>query len=553
MKKHLLYLVLISLISIPSELASNDNNCSCKAKSHTYFAVRPQFQIGSPEYEALARNLRKERDCGVGIGFQGVVFGGQSSNPHELGKYFAPYCSNEIPIDGTIEINSKNILPQHFNLFSVQFSNFIANQLGENFTNLTDPFKSVITLNPRQSVVGFGFSYHQNVPIESHMFWYGITAPVLHVRNTMGLQEMVGTGTQFYDVQPIAGQTTNLNEQLRTMKEALVQDSWLYGKIDNKIHKTTKLGFIQVQVGMRWVDTECFYFDPYVGATLGTGNKPDGKYVFEPIAGNGGHYGPLWGANGGIQIFENINQDILLNFDTNLVMQYLFGNNQKRALDLKNKPWSRYIEIYQNPAQAAQALALGQSGLQPELNQSIFLASPGINLLTQGVTVKPGFSYTHNMALTLRRNRCCNGVDSEIGYNFYARQSECVSFKKSFGTQAAIKDHIGTGITNPVRNMTANLLLNEASVTNLEVNGNLNPTGIEAAYSQGIITQNDLDLASAAHPCVISHTVYGAFGYRWDNINFPTMISFGGSYEFSGRMNTALDRWLVWGKFGISF
>jgi len=97
--------------------------------------------------------------------------------------------------------------------------------------------------------------------------------------------------------------------------------------------------------------------------------------------------------------------------------------------------------------------------------------------------------------------------------------------------------------------MTADLLLNEASICNLDING----TPIEDAYDRGIISQNDLDLSSAAHPCVISHTVYGAAGYYWDNLCFPIMIGLGGSYEFSGRMNTSLDRWLIWGKFGISF
>jgi hypothetical protein len=547
MKKHLLWLLLLSTIS--SGIFADD--CSCKAISHTYFAVRPQFQIGSPEYEALARNLRKERECGIGMSFQGVVFGGQSTNKKNLGKYFAPYCSNEIPVDGTIGVNSKAILPQHFNIFSVQFSpDTAAVILGSTTPNLTNPFKSIITLNPQQSVIGFGFGWQVERCLGEHVFWASINAPVLHVRNTMGLEETVAEGAQFYTVQPIAGQTTNLNDPQFNMTTALTQTGWNYGKIDNKVHKTTKLGFIQVQVGMNWVDEDCYYFDPYIGATLGVGNKPDARFVFEPIAGNGGHYGVLWGANGGIQIFENCNRDLLLNLETDLVMQYLFANTQKRSMDLKYKPWSRYIETYRDRAQGIQANDLGQAPTTPEeMLQAIFLSNPGINVLTQDVRVKPGFNYTHNMALTLQHNRCCRGFDSEIGYNFYARQAECVSLRKPFGTEAAIKDHVGNGLTNPVRNMTADQLSNEASFLNIDSNlANAN-----ANYDRGIISQDDLDLASAAHPCVISHTVYSAIGYRWDDTCFPMKISVGGSYEFAGRMNTSLDRWLVWGKFGIGF
>jgi len=100
MKKLIISSFLLLLFS--SFTYTEDGNCSCKTNGHTYFAVRPEFQIGSPEYESLAHSLRSKRECGKGIGLQGVVFGGQSTNHKALGTYFAPYCSNEIPVDGTI-------------------------------------------------------------------------------------------------------------------------------------------------------------------------------------------------------------------------------------------------------------------------------------------------------------------------------------------------------------------------------------------------------------------------------------------------------------------
>ena len=66
------------------------------------------------------------------------------------------------------------------------------------------------------------------------------------------------------------------------------------------------------------------------------------------------------------------------------------------------------------------------------------------------------------------------------------------------------------------------------------------------------IKESDLNLASAAHPCMVAHTLWGTLGYKWDCVEFPFFISGGGSYEFSAD-NNGLHRWTLWGKFSISF
>ncbi len=53
---------------------------------------------------------------------------------------------------------------------------------------------------------------------------------------------------------------------------------------------------------------------------------------------------------------------------------------------------------------------------------------------------------------------------------------------------------------------------------------------------------------SAAHPALISNTVYASLGYKGDHAFFNT----GGSYEHD-VLNTSLNRWLVWTKIGLTF
>lgn len=543
------YSFLVLVLISTTIFASNNLGQCCKEFSHSYFAVRPQFQIGSPEYTALARTFRNAQENGYGIGLQAVVFGGRSTASKDLGTYFSPVCDESFLADGTIQENSETLAVQNFNLFSVQgtlFNSFLPSVV----TPLETTFASRLTLKPEQSVIGLGLVYQHEFCFWEMEHWISVSGAITRVRNTAGLEENIQRAGEFFTVEPLAG--TNLTQNLHTMQQALVQSDWEFGKIDNKKRSKTRLAFIQIQVGEVWVDTECCHLEPYIGITIPTGNRPKGEYLFEPVVGNGGHFGFLWGGSGGGLIWEDDCRDMIIEFESEIIMQYLLKRTHTRSVDLRNKPWSRYIEIYASRAQANQAITLSQ-GTDAQAMQSIFLASPGINLLTLDLEVRPGFNFTSNMAFVFTHCLEGSGFDAELGYNFYARQAECVSLKNNFSPQAAIKDSVGMGVTNPVRDITNDLLLNEASVRNLMGTGNFNTEGIAAAYDRGIISQSDLNLDSATHPCMISHTLYGAFGYHYNEWCYPMLASIGGSYEFNRKMNSAMNRWLLWGRFNIAF
>lgn len=84
------------------------------------------------------------------------------------------------------------------------------------------------------------------------------------------------------------------------------------------------------------------------------------------------------------------------------------------------------------------------------------------------------------------------------------------------------------------------------------VQANKNLLATLPVFDKRKLKTSDLDLASAAHPCTLSHTFYGSIGYAFNKWCVPVNCSIGGSYEFADR-NTALERWLVWGKIGFSY
>lgn len=551
MKKTLRYASLLTLSIVSQAQLSCDTDCSrsCDTTSKTYFSVRPQFQVGSPEFLSLSRKHRMKKDCTWGGTFQATLFGGQSTNKKGLGTYFMPFGSPSVDIDGTIAEGSTALLPQHFNIFSVKMSNELS--LYDNFDDilLNEPYKSTISLHPRQSVIGLGLSWEQCFAWRDHKFFVALSGPVVNVENHMGLCEKV-LSNNVKDITPL--EDTNLEHPQTSMVAALNQSDWCFGKIACKERDRTEFAFIQARLGYVVKSKKHCSLESFVGLTIPTARKPHAQYIFDPVVGNGGHFGLLWGSSAWMKLYKWHGKNVIATCD--VVSQYLFSNTQKRSFDLKYKPWSRYMELYKNKAQALQAESLRHNGTEGE---GFFLASSGINTLTYCVRVEPGFNFTSNVALLLEPCHADRGFNAEVGYNFYARQAECIKLRNKCGFDAAVKNVVGRGIVDTVRDMTGEELHAESVFFNDETkmqwpgNGN-NPLATLPIFDKRKLKTSDLDLTSAAHPCTISHTFYGSIGYMCNKWCLPINCSIGGSYEFTDR-NTALERWLVWGKIGFSY
>lgn len=545
MNKQLLFHILL-LLSIPISKATS----ALKDESHTYFSVRPQFQFGSPELITTMRNSVRHSDEESNWFFSAVPFVGRSTNRNDIGTFLTPGETNQVTIGGTIGSNNTDILSQHFNIFSLTFSEFTNGMLDDINSILGgQAFNSTIEFRPKQKTCGIGFMGQYQFCIYNKIHIVKISAPITHVSNTAGFSEKINQKGAFYDVPVITDEITNLNTPQKSVTDAFAQDAWSFGKITKEDQKKTRLAFIQVQIAERSVETDCYHIDPFIGITIPTGNTPKAEFVFEPIVGHGAHPGIFWGFSGGHDLWKNNCETFFLSLETEQVFHYLFKKTQKRSFDLKQKEWSRYIEVYESQDQVQQALDLrGDAPLS-----SIFLASPGINVLTLDAKVTPGFNFTSNIALFLQYTKNSCAIDFELGYNLYAKQREKLALKNTFATEAAIKDHVGMGVTNPIRNMSTDLLTNDASFALLVDNGMLDTDTVIAEYKKNQIKETDLDLSSAAHPCFVAHTVYGNLSYQWNNCYMPLDLGLGGSYEFNGNSNALLERWLLWAQFGVQF
>lgn len=516
---------ILSLIGIFSSgiLLANDTT------SHTFFSVRPQFQGAMPEKISLTYDRLHARECGIAGALEIVPFGGASVNGKALAKFFLPFdkrCiiagewGSEAVLDDTVDI-----LANYFGVLTRPVSEvFGTGTLVD--TNLT--FQSLITLNPTQSVAGVGLAYRQKVnKCPERDIWLQVSFPIMNVKNHLGYKEKVinsGGG----EVQ--TGFVGTVGDALRG--QAVFGDHhFIYGKIYDC--PKSKFGVADIEIILGFEKVRCEIFDRmwYGGIVIPTGNTPNGEYIWEPIVGNNHHWGLECGGEYRYQVWAHCEHDTSLWWHSLGHSQYLFTNTQRRSLDLKDKSWSRYIWLYTQQLPTFDILSI----------------TPGINVLTQKVRVSPRSNFNANTSVILKH--CA--FTAEAGYNTYYRQEEEVKLLHCFDEQAMI---VGINEGNTTQFVTES----NATMPHFLLSGpqdiHFDTEAATGAPRIVRITQADLNLSSAAHPCIVSHILYFTAAYQWDeeHVRYPTLLAAGGSYEF-GSDNVVLDRWLIWGKLEFSF
>lgn len=479
----------------------------------TFYQIRPEFQSARPERVGLFRQDRaKEESNRWRSSFQVVPFGGKSTRPKELGKYFMFCGKSELDVASQasfgVDINAnpnlRDVNALHFN---------IGDQADQQF-------RSVISFRPRHSFIGGGLQWRQylgNCPCPDLNLWFEASTAVMHVRNDMRLEEKIITPKNNRD----ARQNFCMTEAFCGEKPFFVSASafnrvvgqgWKYGKIKGK-QSTTKLSDVELKLGYEWFCDDTTYLEGYFGVVVPVGNKPTAEFVFEPLVGHH-HFGIMWGKAFGMDIYCCEDTTVRAEFEYN--GRYLFSNKHLRSFDIKNKPWSRYMLVRKSEDQ--------------------FDATEGINVFTREMKVRPRFAHTFNAAFVMKN---CD-FEGEVGYNMWVRQQDKVE------------------LTNPetFKNIAFYGVAADGQLTGdisraIAIGENF-PGTVVGYTTNRTLTTDDIDFNSAAHPCALSHTLYASAGYHIDRCGRPTLVGLGASYEFSG-VNTALSRWTVWGKLGMSF
>lgn len=522
MKKHTKISIALVLLIVASNVMANDS------MSHTFFSIQPLFHAALPTKISLFYERNQVRDNGIKSALQIVPFYSKSLNEPAITKFFFPFNKTSLVAgefgSQAVKDNTVDLMANYFGVLTQPVDTVYAGDMGLQTNNLT--FQSLIRIKPVQTVTGLGLTYKQKISnlCSNEKGWFvHISTPIMKVSNDVGYSESI--------INPGGGQVPEgyvgtIGDALRG-KTVFGNSHFENAKISDCALTKWGLGDIEATVGYETIYCERFHGMWAGGCVIPTGNKPQGEYIFEPIIGNNKHFGLILLGEYSYELWINPCGDKNIWFHTNGFSQYLFGNRQRRSFDLLDKQWSRYMWVYRTQTPYA----------SPELQ------TPGINVFTQDVNVWPRSSFNASNSFVYTQN---DGFIAEAGYSTYYRQEEEVKLACPWLDNVYIVgiDQTNTNVFVTESNATMRRFLESQGII-FDKQENGDPNIIK-------VTEDDLDMRSAAHPCTISHALWGAMGYQWDHLCFPLLASGGGSYEFSTE-NLALHRWTIWAKFIVSF
>jgi hypothetical protein len=182
------------------------------------------------------------------------------------------------------------------------------------YFGLSTDFKSIVQFKPTISTgsVEFGFDYW-NVGSSDGKEWYlRVRAPLVVTAWDMGLCEHAREeGENNYPAGYMSSELIEHSGLNTSVREAWAGERAIgdiqplrYGKLRGE-QKETALADITVDLGVRPVYDDEYYFGMHARVVAPTGTRPQGCYLFEPVAGNGRH----WELGFGLQGFALLHED----------------------------------------------------------------------------------------------------------------------------------------------------------------------------------------------------------------------------------------------------
>lgn len=428
--------------------------------------------------------------------FQYVSFYEQSSNRKDIAKYFGVGNNSDTfvvgpQLIGTADVFGDYLIHDHA---SVESRDEVPHEHSLNGT---------VKLRPKYDAFGVFLDYHQDLGDQGKGAYFKILLPIVHVHS--------GVHTR------ITNETESLGHSLADFFQGHIsetsaddlQSPLKYAKIDGP-RSSTGFSDMDVQLGYRFYQNDEAFFFANLGAVMPSSNKSNGEHLFEPLRGNGGHFGFGAGFDGGVQCWSN--HDSSLRFLASANYRYLFSGTDYRTMSLNIGNFSELGATH-----LGQYLLIGEYGQE---DQPLF---PAANVLTQGLKVTPGSCLDADLAFGLTSGK----VIFDLGYNFFWKDKEEVKMKESWNNDAyaiAVADYDTADTLDGARRV------NDRNIA---------------------IT--DINVDAAATPSYITNKMFTGLGYAFElDHKYPCFVGLGGSYEFAYR-NNAVENWNIWTSTGITF
>lgn len=455
--------------------------------SQTFMLTRPAF-FNVEAQQAGWHTFAFNQDCRNNA-LQIIPYSQHSFKKYRTKQYFLMKDKNELHIAGDSVSNPSN------------------RDILASWINLPANFQGSFSLNPEQRQRGATLEYKLSLrDLTRWCFlqdsWIGVSASYNDVKNDINFAET----------------TLTFTTDPGTIYQAFNQSSWLFGKF-KETTDSTAIGEVRIGWGTRFIDKRDWQFGLYTYASIPGEGPVCPTYIFPAYTGFNGHYG--WGTQINIQMpLSPCNSKTLVTFFIDADNVYLFKNKKRRQVDLRNKPWSRYLLFNSTD---------GQRNL------------PGANVLTPCMRISP--YNVLNISFGGRASYGC--VHGEIAYGFWTHGDEKVRLKGEWQEKYGIAG-TGTHSRNGV------VVGNTASASTINY---LAPNDVDSDNNDTFIPikKSDLDFDSASSRATLSQIFQANIGVAGATANGVQVFMFaGGLYEYAYK-NCTLSSWGWWVKLGASF
>lgn len=329
--------------------------------------------------------------------------------------------------------------------------------LAENFYLPTD-FSSVITIAPRIDNFLVDLNLYLGLDELAQGLFFRIHTPITHTRWALNFCEnVVSAGSNNYDpgyfTDYVIGSTADANayglkrtQMLDDFTDYIVNggnittvpgitfDNLQYARVARDRTSKTALAELTAAFGWNFIACDNYHLGLEIRGAAPTGTRPHGRYIFEPVIGQGRH----WELGAGLTAHANLwkSCDECQSFDVYLDANatHLFKARQCRTFDLVDKPLSRYMLAakFGTPVEGLFALNSATSSKAPSAQfQGVY--TPVANITTIPVDVSAAVQGD----IVLKFAFTNNNFQWDCGYNFWGRSCEkicprfdCCSSKK---------------------------------------------------------------------------------------------------------------------------
>ncbi len=411
-----------------------------------------------------------------------------SNNKDDVGEYFGiGNGTNSFVVGSAADFNAGN-------------ADIVGTDLIHDYVNET--LAGTVAFSPKQETWGVRFDYFQSFGHPFGGLFFKASMPVVYVKNNvdMGVANSVNAeigGEAFSLADFFAGNVeVDSDMDLNSLQSPLT-----HAKIAGD---ESKFGVADINLALGYKIHETKTDHIYLSAQIivPTGPRPHGEFLFQPVLGNGKHFGLGARLDGAVELWKNKNAAVRVLLDADY--RYLFESSEDRTIGVKDLNLAHYY-------------------MAGKLGQEEAPLFPAANILTQSIRVKPGSQFDLLADLSFKSG----GFIIDLGYNFFYKDEEDCWMKESWtdGVYALASNDYSTN----------------------------NKFGDLAGDVLHTLNSADLDVEALKTPSQVTNKIFAGLGYQFNySKSVPGLVGIGGSYEFASD-NAALENYSVWLKLGVSF